>query len=76
MPLLSTAKRILIVTVAEDQGHSDEEGARLLMHWPIYVPLIRLPYRCGLMGRGLAVHRPCDLLRLPSQRLLLGRHFF
>src|SRR5215831_4007324 len=29
MPLLSTAKQILIVTVAEDQG-SDEEGARLL----------------------------------------------
>lgn len=30
MPLLSTAKQILIVTVAEDQGLSDEEGARLL----------------------------------------------
>src|SRR5215472_4747865 len=29
MPLLSTAKQILIVTVVEDQG-SDEEGARLL----------------------------------------------
>ena len=30
MPLLSTAKQILIITVAEDQGLSDEEGARLL----------------------------------------------
>ena len=30
MPLLSTAKQILILTVAEDQGLSDEEGARLL----------------------------------------------
>lgn len=30
MPLLSTAKQVLIVTVAEDQGLSDEEGARLL----------------------------------------------
>ena len=30
MPPLSTAEQILIVTVAEDQGLSDEEGARLL----------------------------------------------
>jgi len=30
MPLLSTAKRVLIVTVAEEQGLSDEEGARLM----------------------------------------------
>jgi nucleotide-binding universal stress UspA family protein len=30
MPLLSKAKRILIVTVAEEQGLSDEEGARLM----------------------------------------------
>ena len=30
MPLLSAAKQILIVTVAEDQGSLDEEGARLL----------------------------------------------
>jgi nucleotide-binding universal stress UspA family protein len=30
MPLLSTAKQILIVTAAEDQDPSDEEGARLL----------------------------------------------
>jgi nucleotide-binding universal stress UspA family protein len=30
MPLLSTAKQVLIVTVAEDQGASDEDGARLL----------------------------------------------
>jgi nucleotide-binding universal stress UspA family protein len=30
MPLLSNAKRILIVTVAEEQGLSDEEGARLM----------------------------------------------
>jgi nucleotide-binding universal stress UspA family protein len=29
MPLLSAAKQILIVTVAEEQGLSDEEGARL-----------------------------------------------
>jgi nucleotide-binding universal stress UspA family protein len=29
MPLLSVAKQILIVTVAEEQGLSDEEGARL-----------------------------------------------
>ena len=29
MPLLSKAKRILIVTVAEEQGLSDEEGTRL-----------------------------------------------
>jgi nucleotide-binding universal stress UspA family protein len=29
MPLLSKAKQILIVTVAEEQGLSDEEGARL-----------------------------------------------
>ncbi|HEX3411047.1 MAG TPA: universal stress protein [Stellaceae bacterium] len=30
MPLLSKAKQILIVTVAEEQGLSDEEGARLM----------------------------------------------
>jgi nucleotide-binding universal stress UspA family protein len=30
MPLLSQAKRILIVTVAEEEGLSDEEGARLM----------------------------------------------
>ena len=30
MPLLSAAKQILIVTVAEEQGLSDEEGARLM----------------------------------------------
>lgn len=30
MPLLSKAKRVLIVTVAEEQGLSDEEGARLM----------------------------------------------
>jgi nucleotide-binding universal stress UspA family protein len=30
MPLLMRAKRILIVTVAEEQGLSDEEGARLM----------------------------------------------
>jgi nucleotide-binding universal stress UspA family protein len=30
MPLLAHAKQILIVTIAEDQGLSDEEGARLL----------------------------------------------
>ena len=30
MPLLSTAKQIQIVTVAEEQGLSDEEGARLM----------------------------------------------
>jgi hypothetical protein len=30
MPPLSTAEQILIVTVAEDQGLSDEEGSRLL----------------------------------------------
>ena len=30
MPLLSTAKRVLIVTVAEEQGLSDEEAARLM----------------------------------------------
>lgn len=30
MPLLSRSKRILIVTVAEEQGLSDEEGARLM----------------------------------------------
>ena len=29
MPLLSKAKQILIVTVAEEEGLSDEEGARL-----------------------------------------------
>ena len=29
MPFLSKAKRILVVTVAEEQGLSDEEGARL-----------------------------------------------
>jgi nucleotide-binding universal stress UspA family protein len=29
MPFLSTAKQILILTVAEEQGRSDEEGARL-----------------------------------------------
>jgi nucleotide-binding universal stress UspA family protein len=29
MPLLSSAKQILIVTVAEEEGLSDEEGARL-----------------------------------------------
>jgi nucleotide-binding universal stress UspA family protein len=30
MPLLSKAKQILIVTVAEEEGISDEEGARLM----------------------------------------------
>jgi nucleotide-binding universal stress UspA family protein len=30
MPLLSRSKRILIVTVAEEPGLSDEEGARLM----------------------------------------------
>jgi nucleotide-binding universal stress UspA family protein len=30
MPLLSKAKQIQIVTVAEEQGLSDEEGARLM----------------------------------------------
>jgi nucleotide-binding universal stress UspA family protein len=30
MPLLSRSKRILIVTVAEEEGLSDEEGARLM----------------------------------------------
>jgi nucleotide-binding universal stress UspA family protein len=30
MPLLSRAKQILIVTVAEEEGISDEEGARLM----------------------------------------------
>jgi len=30
MPLLSTAKQILIVTVTEDQGPADEDGERLL----------------------------------------------
>jgi len=45
MPLLSTAKQILIVTVAEDQG-SDEEGARLLtsLRWHGFnVSMSRLP---------------------------------
>ena len=32
MPLLSRAKQILIVTVAEQQGLSDEEGARLTIN--------------------------------------------
>jgi nucleotide-binding universal stress UspA family protein len=46
MPLLSTAKQILIVTVAEDQGSSDEEGARLLtsLRWHGFnVSMRRLP---------------------------------
>jgi nucleotide-binding universal stress UspA family protein len=47
MPLLSTAKQILIVTIAEDQGLSDEEeGARLLtsLRWHGFnVSLRRLP---------------------------------
>jgi nucleotide-binding universal stress UspA family protein len=46
MPLLSTAKQILIVTVAEDQGLSDEEGARLLtsLRWHGFnVSMRRLP---------------------------------
>jgi nucleotide-binding universal stress UspA family protein len=46
MPLLSTAKQILIVTVAEDQGTSDEEGARLLtsLRWHGFnVSMRRLP---------------------------------
>jgi nucleotide-binding universal stress UspA family protein len=30
MPLLSKAKRVVIVTVAEEEGLSDEEGARLM----------------------------------------------
>ena len=45
MPLLSTAKQILIVTVAEDQG-SDEEGVRLLtsLRWHGFnVSMSRLP---------------------------------
>jgi nucleotide-binding universal stress UspA family protein len=46
MPLLSTAKQILIVTVTEDQGPSDEEGARLLtsLRWHGFnVSMRRLP---------------------------------
>jgi nucleotide-binding universal stress UspA family protein len=47
MPLLSTAKQILIVTIAEDQGASDEEeGARLLtsLRWHGFnVSMRRLP---------------------------------
>jgi nucleotide-binding universal stress UspA family protein len=46
MPLLSTAKQIRIVTVAEDQGVSDEEGARLLtsLRWHGFnVSMRRLP---------------------------------
>jgi nucleotide-binding universal stress UspA family protein len=47
MPLLSTAKQILIVTIAEDQGLSDEEeGARLLtsLRWHGFnVSMRRLP---------------------------------
>ena len=46
MPLLSTAKQIFIVTVAEDQGLSDEEGARLLtsLRWHGFnVSMRRLP---------------------------------
>jgi nucleotide-binding universal stress UspA family protein len=46
MPLLSTAKQILIVTVTEDQGLSDEEGARLLtsLRWHGFnVSMRRLP---------------------------------
>ena len=45
MPLLWTAKQILILTVAEDQG-SDEEGARLLtsLRWHgLNVSMRRLP---------------------------------
>src|SRR5262249_52861061 len=46
MPLLSTAKQILIITVAEDQGLSDEEGVRLLaaLRWHGFnVSMRRLP---------------------------------
>src|SRR5215467_8399875 len=46
MPLLATAKQILIATVAEDQGLSDEEGARLLtsLRWHGFnVSMRRLP---------------------------------
>ena len=46
MPLLSTAKQIFIVTVAEDQDLSDEEGARLLasLRWHGFtVSMRRLP---------------------------------
>ena len=46
MPLLSTAKQILIVTAAEDQDPSDEEGARLLtsLRWHGFnVSMCRLP---------------------------------
>ena len=46
MPLLSTAKQILIVTVAEDQDPSDEEGVRLLtsLRWHCFnVSMRRLP---------------------------------
>ena len=46
MPLLSTAKQILIITVAEDQGPSDEEGDRLLtsLRWHGFnVSMRRLP---------------------------------
>jgi nucleotide-binding universal stress UspA family protein len=46
MPLLSPAKQILIITVAEDQGLSDEEGARLLtsLRWHGFnVSMRRLP---------------------------------
>jgi len=46
MPLLSTAKQILIVTVAEDQGLPDEEGARPLtsLRWHGFnVSMRRLP---------------------------------
>jgi nucleotide-binding universal stress UspA family protein len=46
MPFLSSAKQIFIVTVAEDQGLSEEEGARLLasLRWHgLNVSMRRLP---------------------------------
>ena len=57
MPFLSKAKQILIATVAEEEGLSDEEGARLMtaLGWH------GLPYRPVICGpTGWAPPTPCS----------------
>ena len=59
MPLLAKAKQILIVTVAEEQGLSDEEGARLRtgLSWHGFIASTRhvRPDRLGAADALLAV---------------------
>ncbi len=58
MPLLSKAKQIQIVTVAEEQGLSDEEGARLMTSSRLGMVSTCRPVTCG--PTGWAPPTPCS----------------